>query len=327
MEGTLEAFIDHYIILLAARFSAEKERDGGDRWGCVAGALQHALAGPCPASDRAALRSLDPQAFTAGVCRERARYLLWRARQEGTAGAAETRGYSVLRDSLADEVSAIFAAARARLPTIHLSDSDDDDEDSDGAVPEVQEHTRRTADGATFVRTEAEERRNRDLAREREALLSRVQALQAEFYQRHRRWVDVPEDLLDDTPAAAATRAEEEAERAQLLAALGGRADAGARSSHSGAGADALESLRRAVHVNRPARPSAMSDDAIEQLYASSAIPAVAHRGGTPGRASTAGSAPHTASKETAPPQTRGSRWQIVEYDEDDDGEGNDDDA
>lgn len=354
-DGSFSSFLDHLILLLAARFKAplddvdavsneeSAEHDHSQEeapqyaaaWELVAGNVRAVLAAPHTKDERAQLIHVDPLSFTPNVCRERALYLQWRLQRAHHAQTAARKAnasrraahgkadatvhpsceepavdttsgkkendvgpslFDVTQDSIKDTVSAIFDAVRRSLPSTLLddvnegTDSDSEDEGHDGAAQRSEENPKSASGvhtGATttihdvFVRREDEAQKDLSLAKAREAFLTKVQAMQAEFFAEHHRWIDVPVEMLDPPattrPAATTTMernreksgseatvampsasgssvsltsaAEERAQRAELLAALG---DVPLHSS----AADALNALRRAVHVNRPARPS-----------------------------------------------------------------------
>ncbi|ORC93132.1 uncharacterized protein TM35_000024580 [Trypanosoma theileri] len=259
------SFIDHYILLLAARFNAPLDavtlcsnntnnnnnnnnnnntndesnynNNPMELWENVARCVQDVLAHPQTPAERRELAHIDVSLFTAEVCRDRALYFRWRLQQQTpeaptapqltkTDGKIKKNhgvrpsGFDITRDSIKDEVEAIYAAVRASLPSTlgiqkrgsstteegkvaHMNyngnsnaimDGYEEESDVDDSEVEVVEFA---------MRTEQEESRDRVIAEARDALLTKIQKLQAEFYSEHRRWVDVPYDM-DITPAAIA---------------------------------------------------------------------------------------------------------------------------
>lgn len=179
-------YIDHLILLLAARFQAPLEVsteellspvDGTteyDPWELVARTIQLSLCGPQTPQERLYMRQLDVCHFSAPVCRERARYVRWKlsegqrngravkpassgaagaqtatARADANAAAPEARTFDVTRDSLHRDVTALYALVRQSLPS--TLDNDDEKEESDaedGDTPHDSAHPTETAAAA-----------------------------------------------------------------------------------------------------------------------------------------------------------------------------------
>ncbi|KAG5463906.1 hypothetical protein LSCM1_00079 [Leishmania martiniquensis] len=426
--NTFSTYIDHLILLLAARFhapldvSAESLLASGvnaseqwqSSWELVARTVQQALGSPQTEQERRLLRQLDVHLFSASVCRERARYMQWKLQEnqrrcgdkqqlslspavpsEGPtnviadAAVSDSVGgqpYDVTRRSLHDEVRSLYALVRQSLPTT-LGDSESEEE-GDAQTTSAQSAALGTGPSPfarvreVFVRTSAEQERDEQVARARDEFLSEVQALQSAYYDKYRRWMDVPASILDPPPAASkevvsatgALAAPERTARArdvdsegvasrEVLGAAASqplrlRAQAnrtnGSAAADGSARSEALASLFQQVQLRRPLRPSAMPDDVLEKMYRARAD----SEGGPESRSRTSGwrssalsaststtsslarapadtivseaaaaapslsqpsSLPAAARKETAPPASRRGRWQIVEYDEDDD--------
>lgn len=378
--SVLASFVDNYILILTARFGAPLSGDDGGEhpaWSLVSEAVQAALAGPRTDAERRQLANVDLGVYSPRVCRGRALYLKQNEAQchseaaapvtapVGNSSGAARRldgesSFDITHDSLRGDVSLIYAAVRRQLPSAALDAADDS---GGGGETEVERDAGLSVFDV-FVPTPEEQRRDAALAGARDEFLSQVQRLQAAFFEKHRRWVDVPADLLDaPVPAQSGRRANgtagaaqvkasaEEEERAMLLAQLHG-SDGECRPS----AADAVAALRRSVHVGRSApRPSAAGgaadrDDTVARMYqVSKAVPAQGlgnltlrpadsittrgHEGATaaePAKKQLAGSEkqPGTAAAPAAAPAggSRRDRWQIVEYDDDDDDGDNDSD-
>ncbi|SCU70706.1 uncharacterized protein TEOVI_000228000 [Trypanosoma equiperdum] len=228
-------FIDNYILLLAERFGiplsteAPSERSGGDdvddidgsglaKWEQVAECVREALSRPKTAEERQALLHVDVSMLDAKVCRGRLQYLIWQAERSVEGGVGERiKGkespsfsvFNITRDSLRDKIQGIYASVRDRLPSTiaprrnhngnstgpavqsgSQGDKDVMDYDSDGDGSEGSLHV-----VDVVLPTEAEARRNRVVAEARDDLLSKIQKMQLDFFEKHRRWVDVPFDF------------------------------------------------------------------------------------------------------------------------------------
>jgi hypothetical protein len=450
---SFSSYIDHLILLLAARFQAPLEvsteellsrvhgeavDDLADPWTLVARTVQMNLSSPQTPQERLSMRHLDIHHFSPSVCRERARYMQWklgedsRRHQENrravraaaavaaqqntapsvkaTAGAAREEAgatsFDITRDSLRNDVSRLYALVRQSLPST-LEDDADGDGDTEETVPYgfTDSATATAAETSSvsvqvrevFVRTEEERLRDEQVARAREEFLSQIQALQTVYYNKYRRWMDAPENVLEPPPpsllatevkATVATMSSshssrklslsvnggdgaaqkttingssrqlgshsEADERAALLAALkatpsstGSAVAAPPPKIRSGAH-PTVAAMRRQVYLQRPPRPSAVPEEALEDVYSTAAAPEAVHTttttllkesvkptvaapaaailsgGAAEGKVVAAASPPapaaaSVAAKETAPPVGRRGRWQIVEYDDADD--------
>lgn len=334
---SFSAYLDHLILLLAARFhaplelsvdellpsAAQSPATAQSPWELVAKAVQQALCTPQTPQERRSVRQLDPHHFTAAVCRERTGYLQWKLQETrrhrraarateshpavatppnasgpgaAAAPAVKEQPYDVTRDSLHNDVLTLYALVRQSLPsTLGGADSDSDaDDDVAGAAPPPSAAAAESIFSGVqdvHVRTPAECERDAQVARARDEFLSQVQALQSVYYDKYRRWMDVPASVLDPPPpqpaqssasTAPAPAQDAEEERAALLAALGGAAAPPSsqqvapvlsrRSSGPAARAGvppaaAVATVLRQVRLQRPLRPSAVSDEALESMY------------------------------------------------------------
>ncbi|RNF05846.1 hypothetical protein TraAM80_04313 [Trypanosoma rangeli] len=226
--------------------------------------------------------------------------------------AVAPSSFDITKDSLRDEVERIYTTVRMNLPsTLNLPlpsneaatnccDDDDGDvrlaDDGEGDEEEGNDEVLAAVDFA--LRTKEEVDRDLTIAEARDVLLTKVQQMQAEFFAQHRRWVDVPLDMvLAPVPKKVVDRSMSElttdakAVDSQSLsksalreahmatnfsAALQKRmtssaATENAAGSSVGPGVDSptllLEALRRSVHVNRPPRPSQMREEDYEADY------------------------------------------------------------
>ncbi|GET93144.1 hypothetical protein, conserved [Leishmania tarentolae] len=345
---SFSTYIDHLILLLAARFHAPLDVSVEDLlprsvkvsdeeqcpWELVARSVQQALRTPQTAQERLLMRHLDVHHFSASVCRERACYMQWKL-QESRHRSSDKQQLSKSREVLSkaqenrsrtDSASArvtdqafgvpckfpqsdafdLYKMVRQSLPcTLGDSESDDDDEDAQAPTAPVRPVASASEPSVfeqvheVFMRTPAEQERDELVARARDEFLSQVQALQSVYYDKYRRWMDVPESVLDPPPALskqpvstnstaaalerAAPQRDSESERAALLEALGAAAPLPARPkthtnqmNSSGASdhtenAHTLASMLRQVQLRRPLRPSAVPDDVLESMYRSRA--------------------------------------------------------
>lgn len=294
---TLGTFVDHYILLLAARYGAPFLSDSAEdilsdpnmaastgvaeQWEWVADDLQKCLRHPRTTAEHRQLQHLDVCAFTATVCRERATYLNWQHRQNAeerrsrlprsqaklasasmappTADGERPSGYDVTRDSIARDVSSIFEAVRRALPSAVVDEKAEEDEDG----WESPVGGGMVSPGVVPIPLSGpeESQRNRALAAARDTLLDKVQQLQAEFYAAHHRWVDVPDTILDPPPlrAAALTPSHNNNVRKELPSAAVPDIQQPLR-------ALTLAALRRSVHVDRPIRPSAAAPESFATI-------------------------------------------------------------
>nr|CCC93670.1 conserved hypothetical protein [Trypanosoma congolense IL3000] len=326
-------FIDHYILLLAERFSAPlntstlpADNDNVtdvhfERWEHVAQSLQEVLRHPKTDDERRSLLHIDLNHFDAKVCRGRALYLLWRAEKgrvvNGKApvgGKHSAHSYSrfdITRDSLRDEIHDIYSSVRARLPDTfvprggyrskqsnsaafvnskdEINPMDTESDSSEGSLHVVD----------IVLPSEAEVNRERVVAEARDALLKKVQEMQADFFDKHRRWIDVPFDLdpipvgkktfsdssatrqtalpvtdTDAMPKSAACEALEKrtgTQPAPVNEDLVGLPREGSAEASRGGGTEPLfsllDALRRAHRVDRPLRPSQMQEDDYKKQY------------------------------------------------------------
>ncbi|KPI89233.1 hypothetical protein ABL78_1656 [Leptomonas seymouri] len=435
------AYIDHLILLLAARFHAPLESPAEDArppvrgsaerdpWELVSLTVQQSLCGPLTEEERLYMRHLDVHHFTASVCRERARYVVWKLSEDRkksqaarrsagaltqasseanpTSGSATTSAdpnvstFDVTRDVLRPKISTLYALVSRSLPsTLGGDDEDVERSEENGSVMEAPFPTPTEATAASspisvqvrevFVRTQEERRRDEQMARARDEFLSQIQELQSAYFEKYRRWMDVPANVLEPPPptqqatvalsalssrqssvsvngSEAATQKpvnglshnskfSEEEERGALLEALKltraqrpapqpvAPASTAVSSVRTGVH-PTIAAMRRQVRLQRPLRPSAVPEDALEDSHRASedsqtvrkgisymgvvdkaavkhaALPVVADAAATEGGA--ADGKPSTvpvnaASKETAPPVSRRGRWQILEYSDDD---------
>ena len=258
---SFSTYIDHLILILAARFQAPlemsteellsplRERSDADPWDLVSRTVQMSLCGPQTPQERLSVRHLDVQHFSAAVCRERARYMRWKLNEEQRRSRAERRSscaaaaahpaaplrnaaetsnttaaedapanaFDITRDSLQRDVSALYALVRQALPST-LDDAAEDEEKSDEEVEEAPWKTDEAPSGLptrggaatpsplvaqvreVFVRTEEECRRDEEVARARDEFLSQIQALQTVYFNKYRRWMEVPDNVLEPPP-------------------------------------------------------------------------------------------------------------------------------
>ncbi|KAG5465376.1 hypothetical protein CUR178_00079 [Leishmania enriettii] len=422
---SFSTYIDHLILLLAARFHAplnvsvedllpsgvKAPAESQSPWELVARAVQQALRAPQTEQERRLVRQLDVHLFSASVCRERARYMQWKLqeipRRRGDeqqlspssrmlpADAANTSSavaasptaagqpYDVTRRSLHDEVRSLYALVRQSLPST-LDDSESSDEGDAHAPASLMQSAAPASEPSVFasvrevfVRTSPERERDERVARARDEFLSEVHALQSAYYDKYRRWMDVPASILDPPPyarkqlanangaalsgAEAAPERDSGSERAASREALGAAAPLslhltaqanrinGSAAAEGSERFDTLASMFRQIQLRRPSRPSAVPDDLLERTYCahaeseegpgnrssasdwrSSALsaftfmpPSLAGASADTIVAEAASAAPPSsaaaARKDTAPPASRRGRWQIVEYDDDDD--------
>ena len=200
--GGVCGYVDDTIVLLARRFEADPE-NFSEAWHQVSEALYRQISRPATSEERQYFLHVDPALFTASVCRLRCQYVLWKAKKQRS--DQKGNGFDVTKDSIGDVVAGLYSDAKLALPST-LVDDNDDSEDDDVAVPV---HTFK-------MKTQEEAEKDAALARAEDDLLTKVAQLQHEHFMRHRRWVDVPENMLT-TPsettlkAIANTRAEEEA--------------------------------------------------------------------------------------------------------------------
>ncbi|SYZ69897.1 hypothetical_protein [Leishmania braziliensis MHOM/BR/75/M2904] len=341
---SFSTYIDHLILLLAARFhaslnapledllSSDVNSSAEDHcpWELVARAVQQAVCTPQTAEERRLVRQLDVHHFSASVCRERARYMQWKlqesrcrrgdqqplsrspavtpaalAKSDPTAAANATSSEqpcSVICNSLRNDVISLYTQVRQSLPsTLDGSESDDDMGGAQAPTPSAQpvvsagEPSALAGIQEVFVRTPEEQERDELVARARDEFLSQVQALQSVYYDKYRRWMDVPASVLDPPPVSSKKPAstngavvasesttqhgDSESEWAALLKDLGAAAPHPLRSMaqadrvNSSDVADrtarphTVASIFRQVKLRRPLRPSAVSDDVLESMY------------------------------------------------------------
>ncbi|EPY25008.1 hypothetical protein STCU_06889 [Strigomonas culicis] len=332
------SFVDHYILLLAARYHAPVEdeeaaapghAEADAAWQQVARALQHALHGPLTAEERREMRLVDVSLFTAPIVRQRAQYLRWhyaekagQERRERRAKRGAPHPFDITRDSIKTDVEAIYAVVRAQLPStlvVAVDETDSETEEEDVDENKIR-HRHANPERAPLAPVElpaylqasaADQQRDAAFGLARDAFLTTIQKLQADFYQTHKRWVDVPGDVLD-RPAASRVGAtppgnkrpslHEERERLELLMALngsgpGGTPDDRREAPHAADGwqsggqnpreviASVREQLMRATNTAagrggaKPMRPSTMTNEEMEQYYmAQTALPSGGHR-------------------------------------------------
>lgn len=361
-DASFSSFIDHYILLLSARFNAPihtwtgritTRANAADdpsfaAWRLVSRSVQDVLSstGTQTPQEREQLKHIDPGMFTPQVCRERAMYLQWKIQKtaadrkqrrdpgalEAKKKAASSPGTAANKPSTFDvtkqtsEISDLLKAVRNQLPSVAVDSSSDDDGD-DG---EVEAFFLQSSNIVNVpMRTDDQVQRDLEVSTARDAMLAKIQDMQAEFFEKHRRWVDVPANVLDAPPAVSSPSNA----RAQSQAA----AAASAKET-----SELLQELRKHVSVQRPSRPSAMSDEAIEKMFSNSLPPASPMEGVTlvphprepsprlpavqpqqqPPRTSpmtSNGNQVHKVVKETPAPDAarrRADRWQIKEYDD-----------
>jgi hypothetical protein len=193
-DSGISAFIDGLVVLLVARHrapvtggvSADKEA-----WRLVSAGVQASLRHPVSDRERLELRHVDPHHFTPAVCHRRAAYLLWKLKKqqaEAAASISEERGahggFDVTKHSIAEQVDEIFRQARMNLPTILQSSGADssEDEPTNDAL-KVHEFNCKSSEDV---------QRDARIAEAEDELMRKVQELQVEFFDKHRRWVEVP---------------------------------------------------------------------------------------------------------------------------------------
>ncbi|RNF05319.1 uncharacterized protein Tco025E_07795 [Trypanosoma conorhini] len=326
------SFIDNYILLLAARFNAPldaaslSEGDHDDPWEKVSRCVRDVLFHPLTEAEKREVAHVDVSLFDAQACRGRALYFQWRLQEDAAAAATARKAdaapgaplqstkemngggsvhavapapFDITKDSLRDEVERIYTTVRMNLPSTFALPSSADGaasnhgEDGGSGEGDAGEGEEEVLDAVDFpLRTEDEVQRDLAIAEARDALLTKVQQMQAEFYAQHRRWVDVPLDMdLAPLPKNAVERSTLEpptganaAERQPLsksamreaLMSENTRASpedkmptpakmGNAAEVPVGSGADSpthlFEALKRSVHVNRPPRPSQMREE------------------------------------------------------------------
>ncbi|EAN92140.1 hypothetical protein C3747_73g28 [Trypanosoma cruzi] len=339
------AFIDNYILLLAARFHAPLdavsffEGDPDEPWEKVAHCVRDALLHPQTEDERREVAHVDFSLFDAQLCRERALYFTWRLREEAANDATKSAAaagasariqitqkmsgkpknraaapsqFDITRDSLRDEVERIYTAVRKNLPStfglrppengaannsrgnddvgeqLGNSGTDEDDDDDDEALDAVE----------FSLRSEEEMKRDVAIAEAREALLVKIQEMQAEFFAQHRRWIDVPFDIdvvpthgkavdgvVPELPPGAKAADHQPLSKSAMREALAPaytpavsqkkkttstvKEDEAESPLNAGIASPAhlLEALRRSIHVNRPPRPSQMREEDYEADY------------------------------------------------------------
>ncbi|KAG5464637.1 hypothetical protein LSCM4_00077 [Leishmania orientalis] len=422
--NSFSTYIDHLILLLAARFHAplnvsvedplpsgvNAPAESQSPWELVARAVQQALRAPQTEQERRLVRQLDVHLFSASVCRERARYMQWKlqeiprlrgdqqqlspssrmlaadaANKSSAVAASPTAAgqpYDVTRRSLHEEVRSLYALVRQSLPST-LGDTESGDEGDAQAPASLVQSAAPASEPSVFasvrevfVRTPAERERDEQVARARDEFLSEVQALQSAYYDKYRRWMDVPESILDPPPyarkqlanangAASAPESDSGSQRAASREALGAAAPLslhltaqanrinGSAAADGSERLDTLASVFRQIQLQRPLRPSAVPDDLLERMYCvhaeseeglenrssasdwrssvlsafTSMPPSLAGASADTIVAGAVSAAPPSpqppssaaaARKDTAPPASRRGRWQIVEYDDDD---------
>lgn len=269
----LSDFIDSYIVLVASRLGADPDADlvskqsdvSVQTWSNVAVTTQHMLRGPPMCSkDRQAVKWVDTDRFTAKICQQRVRYVLWRAAKQraerkltlaavaqhdevevGGAPPPPPSDFSILTHSMRQQVDAIMAEARARLPTTKGADdgasskSESTDASGGSAVRIVQPP-------AHMLMDEAELRVRREMGEAEDDMLQQIQVLQQNFFTKYRKWVEVPlvevSKLHTDGPADAPS---------------GGVAKSGEHSSHRHTGKGKEETHRIGAAA---AAPTSLSD-------------------------------------------------------------------
>lgn len=192
----LSGFIDNLIVMNAARYGLDTATptksqvdDVEERWENVARCVQQTLES-LSEDERNCLRNVDVTMFSPAICRHRAAYALWRMQKERNAPAAlrpqlpqcegpAPSGHNVLQHSIHDEIERMMQQVRTQLPTIPT----EDDENAE-PLPAV----------IAQAPTEEELRRSAEMGEAEDALLQQVQQLQLEFYNKFKRWVDVPMD-------------------------------------------------------------------------------------------------------------------------------------
>ncbi|KEG11653.1 hypothetical protein DQ04_02401070 [Trypanosoma grayi] len=285
-EHNFSTFIDHYILLLAARFDAPLDAaalccgDDAEPWEQVAMCVRDMLARPVTAAEKREVAHVDASFFDAGVCRGRALYFKWRLQEEAAAatavasphtsakastGAQKVKNgasaattaavsavatvpsnFDITRQSLANEVQEIYAAVRASLPST-LGLQQHGDTCGNDDTNEADEDDNDVVDTVDFAfRTEEEEERDRVVADARDAFLTKIQTMQTEFFLKHKRWVDVPFDIADDASAAR----EEHRQRSRLADAVDSNANALSKSA-----------MREALHAATPQATTPMATE------------------------------------------------------------------
>ncbi|KAG8348748.1 hypothetical protein TRVL_00440 [Trypanosoma vivax] len=381
-------FIDQYILLLALRFGASLEVDVADeveeleQWKNVALCVQDVLRHPKTEEERCALRHVDVDNFNAHVCRGRAMYLQWESwrridglSQDKAVGChtqiSSPSAFDITRDSLHDEVQRIYASARARLPStfssresaIALANNGDfldslraTKSDTMALAGSASESSSSAGDIEVVdvpLPSEEDARRNRVFAEARDALLTKVQEMQSEFFAKYRRWVDVPFDFdfisfdgksgdemsvgcsgrgttgrgagseVDLPPEKAATESKAAAHVGRSTAFNGmshvplpGAPDDSRRANASDAVSALFEALRCEVNVSRPPRPSQMREEDYCARYAD--MSAQCKSGVPPKTQSPKSQCPHPHGDNTVCTlntlPTRLNRWSVVEY-------------
>ncbi|EKF27752.1 hypothetical protein MOQ_008517 [Trypanosoma cruzi marinkellei] len=339
-------FIDHYILLLAARFHAPLdavsffEGDPDEPWEKVARCVRDVLLHPQTEEERREVAHVDLSLFDAQLCRERALYFTWRLREDAANDATKSAAaagasariqstekmsgkpkghaaapsqFDITKDSLRDEVERIYTAVRKNLPSTFglrppgngASDNSHGNDDGDVQLGDRSNSSSsddddgESLDAVEFtLRSEEEMKRDVAIAEAREALLAKIQEMQAEFFAQHRRWIDVPVDidvvpthgkavdggvpeLQPDVKAADHQPLSKSAMREALAAAetpavsqkkkttSTAKGDVAESPLNAGMASPAhlLEALRRSIHVNRPPRPSQMREEDYEADY------------------------------------------------------------
>lgn len=333
-DDSFSTFIDHYILLLAARFRAPIHTwvpnctsshgkpstvDAASMsWAMVAKNVQAMLV--CSAaqtpSERQQLKHVEVRFFTPQVCRERAMYLQWKLQKEAkkkepaptakdkvSGTSAPPSSFDVTKDSLANDIRDLFEVVRQQLPSAVLETSSDDEaseEDSssgDDAKPvDVDELWKSSKKGGhnsgdkvsalhlqaknimnVNVRSDEQVAKEREIASARDAMLTKVQAMQVEFFSKFKRWIDVP---LEMTSAVKAAGEEKEEEAAK------GRSTSPFASPPTQQHSKKLPSLSQrsapSTSSSRPTAPSEASEmiEALRQRFRSSA--SRAHRTSMP---------------------------------------------
>ncbi|KAG5489953.1 hypothetical protein JKF63_00071 [Porcisia hertigi] len=127
---SFSTYIDHLILILAARFHAPLEVSAEEllstgvnlsaeaqcSWELVAQAVQQALRAPQTPEERIFVRQVDTHHFSASVCRERARYVQWQLQESRRCRRAKrslSRLPTETSAALANTKSASSATARA----------------------------------------------------------------------------------------------------------------------------------------------------------------------------------------------------------------------
>lgn len=271
--------------------------------------------------------------------------------QQFIKGAVAPSGFNVLEHDLKAEVDAIMAHARANLPSIDCGESKSETTDASSECPQIVQPPK------NMIMSEDEIRRQQQMGQDEEEMLQAVQELQLKHFSKYRKWVDVT--LLDADAAAVKLREREQQDSAdktpkqkvekasESLTQSGSKSASPVKAAVTAAapapsGGDLsailtqlqrgdLSSLKQSSYGRRPPRPSETRNDeeeeaAIAAIYgspdttqppaptptrpaATSASPAAQPSNGSP-------SAQRTSASASA---GRGNRWQIVEYDNNDD--------